>query len=148
MMDSTAGTDLNSIIDQAATQYGIDPSLLLTTARIESHFNPHAANASGHVGLFQFSPSTAKQYGVTNRFDPAQSADGAARYYLALKSSLAKSLGRTPTNGELYLAYHRAEPPHCSRIRMSAPSMRLPRLMEGIDGKRQQPLSRMGERRQ
>ncbi len=96
---------INAAINDAATQYGIDPSLLATTAKVESDNDPNAVNASGQAGLFQFSSSTAKQYGLTNRFDPAASASAAAQYYGDISQSLSKSLGRTPTNGELYLGY-------------------------------------------
>lgn len=96
--------EINAYIDEVATKYGLDPNYLKTQAMIESGGNPKAHNKSGADGLFQFIPSTAKQYGVDSG-DWKSSTDGAARLALDNKQYLQKSLGREPTYGELYLAH-------------------------------------------
>jgi hypothetical protein len=94
------------VINDAATRHGVDPEALARIAVIESGGNPNAKNPSSSAGgLFQQIDSNARQYGVANRFDAAQSADGAARFMADNAKHLRKVLGREPTTGELYLAH-------------------------------------------
>lgn len=57
--------------------HGILNQYMGAIAQTESHGNPNAVSPAGAQGLFQLMPSVQKQYGVTNPFDPAQSAKGA-----------------------------------------------------------------------
>jgi len=63
---------------------GIPPELVWV-AEVESTFNPQARSPVGAVGLFQFMPATARQYGLAlepqdERMQPEKSALAAARY--------------------------------------------------------------------
>lgn len=105
-MALTISPDIASIITGAAQRYGVDPQLMLAVAQIESGGNPRAQNPNSSAGgLFQFIDSTAKGYGLADRFDPAQSADAAARLTRDNAAHLARVLGREPTAAELYLAH-------------------------------------------
>jgi hypothetical protein len=77
------------------------------TSQIESGGNPNAYNAqSKAAGPFQFVPSTGAAYlNGKSPFDLAGSADAAARLALDNDKALTKSLGRAPTDAELYLAH-------------------------------------------
>lgn len=66
-------------INAAAARHGVDPRLLAAVARAESGFNPSAVSPAGARGLMQIMPATARELGV-DPMDPAQAADGAARY--------------------------------------------------------------------
>lgn len=91
---------------QAEAQYGLPPTYLSQTAAIESRFDPNAQNPNSSAGgLFQFVDSTAKQYGLSNKFDPVAATDAAARLAADNAKVLTRSLGRAPTAGELYLAH-------------------------------------------
>lgn len=90
----------NQINDAA----GLPPGYLNQTAYIESGFNPNADNGIAR-GAFQFTGPTAKQYGLSNPFDPIASAQAAARLAADNSKFLAGGLGRAPTAGELYLAH-------------------------------------------
>jgi len=99
-------SDVTGGINAATAKYGLDPTYLPTTAAIESKGNPNASNPNSSAkGLFQFITSTGRQYGLTNPFDPAASADAAARLALDNKKALVAALGREPTPAELYLAH-------------------------------------------
>lgn len=87
-------------------QYGLPQGYLQRTAQIESGGNPNAQNPNSSAGgMFQFIDSTAKQYGLENKFDPMASADAAARLARDNLGYLKQALGREPTAGELYLAH-------------------------------------------
>lgn len=63
---------------------GIPPELIWI-AEVESSFNPNARSPVGALGLFQFMPATAEEYGlnltpIDERRDPDKSAVAAARY--------------------------------------------------------------------
>jgi hypothetical protein len=97
---------INDIITAAATRYGVDPNVLTREAQIESGLNPSAVNPTSHAaGLFQFMPSTAAQYGLTNPLDAEASATAAAKLTRDNIFTLRSTLGRDPTPGEIYLAH-------------------------------------------
>lgn len=65
------------------------PEALVWQAEAESSFNPAAQSPVGARGLYQFMPSTAKEYGLSldpsdERLDPAKSAAAAAKYLSVL----------------------------------------------------------------
>lgn len=99
-------SQIEDLIRAAAARHNVDPETLLQVARIESGLNPYAKNPKSSAGgLFQFIDSTAKQYGITDKFDPVISADAGARLMADNADGLRRSLGRDPTPGELYLAH-------------------------------------------
>jgi hypothetical protein len=97
-----AGVDLGAV----EQNYNLPGGYMATMAQIESGGDPNAQNSESSAGgLFQQIDSNAEAYGVANRFDPAQSADGAARFAVDNANTLRKVLGRDPTGAELYLAH-------------------------------------------
>lgn len=82
--------DIQTIVNSAATKYGLDPSIVTAQCLYESGGNPNAGRGRtdhGGLGLFQLVASTASQLGVSDVWDPNQNADGACRY---LAQQLAK----------------------------------------------------------
>jgi soluble lytic murein transglycosylase-like protein len=67
-------------ITQAASANRIDAALLHAVISAESGYNPNALSRKGAAGLMQLMPDTARRYGVTNPYDPAQNIQGGARY--------------------------------------------------------------------
>ena len=59
---------------------GIDWRLLVSQAYQESRLDPRARSPYGAEGLMQLMPATARELGVKDPFDPADSIAGAARY--------------------------------------------------------------------
>jgi hypothetical protein len=71
-------------IAAAATAHGVDPTeIKLVIATEDQSENLNATSTSGAVGLGQFMPATAAQYGITDRTDPTQSINGIAAFLAA-----------------------------------------------------------------
>ena len=64
----------------AEVQYALPTGLLDAVVWTESRYNPLAISRAGAAGLGQLMPATARDLGVSNRFDPMASIFGAARY--------------------------------------------------------------------
>jgi len=92
---------IGSLIEQAATQHAMDPELIRAMVEVESNFNPLAVSPRGAMGLMQLIPGTARRFGVSNVFDPAENLDGGVRYMKFL-------MGMFDGNLELSLAAYNA----------------------------------------
>jgi hypothetical protein len=98
--------EIFDVISSASEKYGIDPKSMMAIAKLESSFNPKAKNPrSSAGGLFQFIDSTAKGYGLDDRFDAAKASDAAARLARDNSNAFNKRFGRSPSAGELYLMH-------------------------------------------
>ena len=62
-MAATVEDVKKNIIEQAKVM-GVEPAIVLSIAKTESGFNQNARSASGHIGVFQLSHSTAKNMGL------------------------------------------------------------------------------------
>jgi hypothetical protein len=98
------------------SKFALPSGLLDALVWTESRYNPLAVSKAGAGGLGQLMPGTARELGVSNRFDPAENLEGAARYlrqmldefgvvHLALAAYNAgpgavKRAGGIPRNGE------------------------------------------------
>lgn len=71
---------VSELIDRAAMESGVAPSLLRAVVQQESAFNPAAVSRAGAAGLMQLMPGTARRFGVQDGFDPAQNLRGGAAY--------------------------------------------------------------------
>lgn len=78
------------VIEAAAERYGVPGDILLRVAYQESRFRDDiisgaTKSAAGALGMFQFMPATARDFGI-DPLDWQQAADGAARYLRQLKN--------------------------------------------------------------
>jgi soluble lytic murein transglycosylase-like protein len=67
-------------VTEAARANQVEAALVHAVISAESGYNPNALSRKGAAGLMQLMPDTARRYGVTNPYDPAQNIDGGARY--------------------------------------------------------------------
>ena len=95
--------EYDSVIEQAAERYGIDPAVLHGLIQQESGFDPSAQSSAGASGLTQLMPGTASSMGVANPLNPTESIEGGARY-------LSQLMSRFGGNTEDALAAYNAGP--------------------------------------
>jgi Transglycosylase SLT domain/Domain of unknown function (DUF4124) len=93
----------DDIIEEQARLQGVRPDLVRAVVQVESAFNPYARSPKGAEGLMQLMPSTARQFGVTNPYNPNQNVRAGVAY-------LRQLLDRYDDNEELALAAYNAGP--------------------------------------
>jgi membrane-bound lytic murein transglycosylase F len=80
--------EVESLIREVADEYQMEWHLLAAIAYQESHWNPLAQSPTGVRGLMMLTTRTAREMGIENRLDPAQSLRGGVRYLKKLKRRL------------------------------------------------------------
>jgi len=75
-----AGAPLAETVARIAEENQVSPELIHSVIQVESNYNPHAVSPKGAQGLMQLIPSTARRFGVSDAFDPADNIQGGARY--------------------------------------------------------------------
>ncbi|WP_114921924.1 transglycosylase SLT domain-containing protein [Neisseria elongata] len=98
------------IIAEEAEKAGIDPSIMLAMAHIETggSFNERAKNpGSSASGLFQFMKGTRGKYGLDGNtvFDARKNSAAGAKMLNENRAYFKKRFGREPSAGELYLMH-------------------------------------------
>jgi hypothetical protein len=69
-----------SEIAAAAAQFGVEEAIVRAIIHAESAYRPNAISRVGAQGLMQLMPATARRFGVSNAFDPAQNIRGGVQY--------------------------------------------------------------------
>jgi len=69
-----------ALVEAEATRQGVDPELVHAVIRAESSYRPQALSPAGAGGLMQLMPATARRFGVTDRWSPAQNIRGGVAY--------------------------------------------------------------------
>ncbi|MES9844484.1 MAG: transglycosylase SLT domain-containing protein, partial [Candidatus Sedimenticola sp. 6PFRAG5] len=76
----------------AAEKADLDWQLLAAIGYQESHWNPKAVSPTGVKGIMMLTTGTARQLGIEDREDPAQSIMGGARYLRLVEKKLPKRI--------------------------------------------------------
>lgn len=92
---------LRPLFEQAAKDYDLDWRLLAAVGYQESHWDPGAVSRTGVRGIMMLTQRTARQVGIEDRLDPAQSIEGGARY---LRSIIDRLPDRIEQPDRLWLA--------------------------------------------
>ncbi len=67
-------------IRAASLAYGVEEAVVRAIIHAESAYRPHVQSHKGAQGLMQLIPATAKRFGVSDSFDPAQNINGGVQY--------------------------------------------------------------------
>lgn len=78
--DPDSRLPFSALVLQAAQMTSVDPALIHAMIAVESGYNSEAISHRGARGLMQLMPGTARQLGVNNPHDPAQSIVAGARH--------------------------------------------------------------------
>ncbi|MFP4277551.1 MAG: membrane-bound lytic murein transglycosylase MltF [Wenzhouxiangella sp.] len=92
---------LRPSFERAAEATDLDWRLLAAVGYQESHWDPEATSRTGVRGVMMLTRRTARQVGVQDRLDPAQSIQGGARY---LRSMIERIPDRIAFPDRLWLA--------------------------------------------
>jgi hypothetical protein len=95
--------DLHEMLNRAGHEHNVDVDLLASLVKAESGGNAHAVSRAGARGLMQLMPSTAKDLGVEDSFQPDENVRGGSAY-------LDELLTRYHDNIALALAAYNAGP--------------------------------------
>ncbi len=74
-----APAEVQGLYTMAGERYGVPPDLLAAMGKAESGWRVNARSPAGSLGIAQFMPATAREYGV-DPMNPASAIDGQARY--------------------------------------------------------------------
>jgi len=100
---SERGWVYSDLITEHSRLQSVRADLVRAVMQVESAFNPNARSPKGALGLMQLMPSTIRQFGVTNPFNPAENVRAGVAY-------LRQLLDRYENNEELALAAYNAGP--------------------------------------
>jgi hypothetical protein len=111
-LDDTT-SEYEPIIRRVSAEQGVDVRLVRAVIQVESAYQPRARSPKGAVGLMQLLPATARQYGVTNPYDPAANIEAGIRHLKALlqRFPLAQALAAYNA-GEATVERFRGIPPY------------------------------------
>jgi soluble lytic murein transglycosylase-like protein len=79
-----APAQLESLVQQNAATWQVDPALVKAVIANESGFDANATSKVGAQGLMQLMPETAQRLGVRDPYDPQQNVAGGTRYLRGL----------------------------------------------------------------
>lgn len=82
-----------TLFEEAGAETGIDWRLLAAVGYQESHWDPRAVSPTGVRGIMMLTLDTARQVGVSNRLDAAQSILGGARYLAQVRERIPDRIG-------------------------------------------------------
>lgn len=115
-----APAELSRLIDQAAVAHSLEPQLLHAMIDVESGFSVRAVSPRGAVGLMQLMPGTARDYGVTDAFDPRQNIEAGAQHVRRLLDRFgqdkALALAAYNAGAEAVTRHHGRIPPYAETM--------------------------------
>jgi soluble lytic murein transglycosylase-like protein len=107
----------DDLIAEHARLNGVRSDLVRAVVQVESAFNPYAKSAKGAMGLMQLMPATARQYRVSDPYNPIENVRAGVAY-------LRELLDRYQNNEELALAAYNAGPAAVDKHGQNVPPYR------------------------
>ena len=83
---SSGNSSIDQMLKTTATRFAVDPYLVFLVIEQESRFHTRAVSPKGARGLMQLMPGTARRFGVSRPFDPADNIRGGTQYLKQLLS--------------------------------------------------------------
>lgn len=77
-------SEYGELIATTAAKHGVDPRVVHALIQVESAYHSRAVSSKGARGLMQLMPSTGRQYGALDLFDPKVNLDAGVRHLKSL----------------------------------------------------------------
>jgi soluble lytic murein transglycosylase-like protein len=101
------------IIDKISAEQGVSAKLVRAVIQVESAYHERARSAKGAMGLMQLMPSTARQYAVSDPYDPASNIEAGIKHLRSLLQRLPVALALAAYNaGEAAVQRFNGIPPY------------------------------------
>ena len=102
-----------AIIDKLSAEQGVPVKLVRALIQVESAYRERARSPKGAMGLMQLMPATARQYAVTDPYDPASNIEGGIKHLKSLLQRLPVALALAAYNaGEATVQRFNGIPPY------------------------------------
>jgi soluble lytic murein transglycosylase-like protein len=79
-----APAQYDRIIERVSAEQRVDPKLVRAVIQVESNYQERARSSRGAMGLMQLMPDTARQYAVTDPYDPAANIEAGIKHLRSL----------------------------------------------------------------
>lgn len=101
------------IIARVSAQHGVDAALVRAVIQVESAYRSRARSQKGAMGLMQLMPATARQYAVTDPYNPESNIEAGVRHLKSLLERFPLRLALAAYNaGEGAVRRFRGIPPY------------------------------------
>ncbi len=101
------------LIDRLSAEQGVPVKLVRAVIQVESAYNQRARSPKGAMGLMQLMPATARQYAVTDPYDPATNIEAGVKHLKSLLQRLPVALALAAYNaGEATVQRFNGIPPY------------------------------------
>jgi len=107
--------ELESLIQQVSQRHSMEVALVKAVIHTESYFKVKAKSRVGATGLMQLMPKTARKYGVSDIYDPAQNLEAGVkhlRYLIKKYDSNLKHALAAYNAGERAVYFYKGVPPY------------------------------------
>jgi len=111
--DPMAVSPYAELIDKVAAEQDVDAKLVRAVIQVESAYRERARSRKGAMGLMQLMPDTARQYQVTDPYDPKANIEAGIKHLKSLLERFPLALALAAYNaGEAAVARFRGVPPY------------------------------------
>jgi soluble lytic murein transglycosylase-like protein len=97
-IDAASTVPYGAIIDRVSAEQQVPAKLVRAVIQVESAYQERARSRKGAMGLMQLMPETAKQYGLTNPYDPAANIEAGIKHLKSLLERLPTALALAAYN--------------------------------------------------
>jgi soluble lytic murein transglycosylase-like protein len=111
--DLASDVPYGAIIDRVSAEQGVPASLVRAVIQVESAYQERARSPKGAMGLMQLMPATARQYAVSDPYDPTSNIEAGIKHLKGLLQRLPVALALAAYNaGEAAVQRFNGIPPY------------------------------------
>src|SRR6185436_2334268 len=91
-VEPAADVPYGAIIDRVSAEQNVSAKLVRALIQVESAYHERARSPKGAMGLMQLMPATARQYAVTDPYDPVSNIEAGIKHLAGLLQRLSVPL--------------------------------------------------------